>query len=127
MPSDVLKTRPANSDLALHYCTAAIQSGRLSEADLAISLMNRGLAYDNKGDHDRAIQDYDPALRLQPDFALSFVSRGRAYDNKGDYDRAIQDCDQAIRLKPDFAWAFYNRGNAYNHKGDHDRAIQDCD
>jgi hypothetical protein len=39
----------SNPDLALHYCAAAIQSGRLSEADLAITLANRGNRLRNQG------------------------------------------------------------------------------
>jgi lipoprotein NlpI len=117
----------SNPDLALHYCTAAIESGRLSEAALAVTFNNRGLAYDNKGDHDRAMQDYDQAIRLKPDYALAFYNRGNACASRGDYDRAIQDFDQAIRLKPDFVEAFTNQGLTYDNKGDHDRAIQDFD
>ena len=117
----------SNPDLAIHHCTAAIQSGRLSEADLETAFNNRGKAYMRKGDYDRAIQDYDQAIRLKPDYALAFNNRGIAYGRKGDYDRAIQDHDEAIRLKPDDAGVFYNRGITYNDKGDHDRAIQDYD
>src|SRR5690348_11216461 len=72
----------SNSDLALRYCTAAIQSGRLSDADLAVTLNNRGGAYGRKGDHDRAIQDFDRAIRFKPDYVEAFTNRGVAYDSK---------------------------------------------
>ncbi len=88
---------------------------------------DRAGAYYLKGDYDRAIQDYDQAIRLDPSFALAFSSRGLAYYKKGDYDRAIQDFDQAIRLNPDYALAFASRGEAYDKKGDRDRAMQDYD
>jgi lipoprotein NlpI len=114
-------------DLALHYCSRAIDSGRLSDANLAIAFNNRGVAYDDKGQYDRAIQDYDQAIWLRLDYAEAFNNRGNAYGGKGQYDRAIQDYDHAIRLKPDYAEAFNNRGNAYGGKGQYDRAIQDYD
>ncbi len=43
------------ADLALAHCTRAIQSGELSEPSMAVTLNNRGNAYQNKGDDLRAI------------------------------------------------------------------------
>ncbi|MFZ1109035.1 MAG: tetratricopeptide repeat protein [Rhodomicrobium sp.] len=83
-------------------------------------------AYD-AGDYDRAISDYNQAIRLKPDYADAYNNRGNAYRAKGDNDRAIADYDQAIRLKPDYASAYNNRGASYNEKGDNDRAIADYD
>ncbi|MFZ1990264.1 MAG: tetratricopeptide repeat protein, partial [Alphaproteobacteria bacterium] len=114
-----------NPDISIGGCTATIQSGQLDNEDLAVEFYNRGIAYRDKGDYDRAIADYTQAIRLKPDYAKAFNNRGLAYYNKGDYDRAIADYTQAIRLKPDDADAFFNRGSAYDAKGDHDRAIAD--
>jgi len=55
-------------------------------------------AYQSKGDYQRAIQDYDEAIRIDPDSALAFNNRGSAFQHMGNYARAIQDYDQAIRL-----------------------------
>ena len=121
------KNVSSNPDLALQHCTALVESGKLSEENLAKALIFRGFAYRSKGDYDRAIHDFDQAIRLKPDLANAFNNRGIAYDYKGDYDRAIQDFDQAIRLQPDYADAFNNRGIDYAYKGDYDRAIQDFD
>ena len=74
---------------------------------------SRGLAYRHKGDNDRAIEDFNQALRVNPSNAEVYYSRGRAYADKGDNDRAIQDCDQALRTNPTYAAAFILRGNAY--------------
>jgi len=114
-------------DLKIAGCTAVIQSGQLNDTNLSIAFNNRGIAYYNKKDYDRAIQDYDQAIRLNPSFADAFNNRGNAYYYKKDYDRAIQDYTEAIRLNPSFALAFNNRGNAYRDKQDDDRAIQDYD
>ena len=43
----------------------------------ACNLRARGNAYGRKGDHDRAIADYNEAIRLDPKYALSFCNRGR--------------------------------------------------
>src|SRR2546429_5742743 len=82
-------------DLRISGCTTLIQSGRETQSILAVAFCNRGNAYqDYKGDYDRAIQDYDQAIRLKPDYPTAFNNRGDAYHAKGDYDRAIQDYDQ---------------------------------
>ena len=85
----------------------------------------RGNAYYKKGQYDRAIADYNTAIRLKPDLALAFNNRGLAYSDKAQYDRAIDDYNTAIRLKPDYTLAFNNRGNAKYYKGQTDRAIDD--
>ncbi|MFQ5657704.1 MAG: tetratricopeptide repeat protein [Candidatus Methylomirabilales bacterium] len=112
-------------DLAVRYYTRAIQAGEFSQKNLAITLNNRGNVYKKKGLYDRAIKDYDAAIRLKPDLAYAFNNRGNAYGDKGLYDRAIKDYDAAIRLEPDYVDAFFNRGNAYRDKGLYDRAIKD--
>ena len=45
---------------------------------------SRGLAYDDKRDYDRAIADFDQAIKLNPNDALVYNNRGFAYRNKGD-------------------------------------------
>ena len=118
-----------------------------------VTYINRGLAYAQKGEYDRAIQDYDQALQPNPEtrcfylYYLSFVcasrgdaiprhlddhgetvayaSRGDAYVVKGQYDRAIHDYDQSLGLAPNFALTYIGRGLAHAEQGEYDRAIQD--
>jgi tetratricopeptide (TPR) repeat protein len=61
--------RESNPDLALQYCSSAIQSNRLSAKQLVNALNGRGLAFSMKGDFEHAIQDFDQAVRLAPDDA----------------------------------------------------------
>ena len=113
------------ADQRISACTSIIQSGRETQRNLAIAYYSRGLAYYDKGDDDRAIAEYNEAIRLDPKFAYAYSSRGLAYDHKGDLDRASPDYNEAIRLDPKYAQAYFNRGNAYYQKGDDDRAIAD--
>jgi tetratricopeptide (TPR) repeat protein len=111
-------------DLSIGSCTAAIQSGRWSGKHLAWAFFNRGNAYAEKNDNDRAIVEYSEAIRLDPKFTVAFTNRGNAYMAKKEYDRAIADYDRSIRIKPT-ANAYANRAVAYGRSGDQEKAIAD--
>ena len=114
-----------SGEIALEVCSRVIASGMYSGELLAPFHFNRGDAYYDKGDYDRAIADYNEAIQLDPKLAFAWNHRGNAYYVKGDYDRAIADYNEAIRVDPKRAAAWSNRGNAYYVKGDYDRAIAD--
>ena len=61
--------RSTNPDAQIAGCTALIQAGQDSTENLSAYYNNRGTAYDNKGDYDRAIQDYNEAIHLNPNAA----------------------------------------------------------
>jgi tetratricopeptide (TPR) repeat protein len=117
----------ADPDLSISGCTAMIESGHETQQRLPIDFYNRGIAYAAKDQYDRAVEDFDHAIRLNPNDAGAFVARGRADALKDQYDRAIEDFDHAIRLNPNDAGAFVARGRAYALKGQYDRAIEDYD
>jgi lipoprotein NlpI len=125
--ADQQRCSAPDPDLAISGCTAMIQSGHKTQQDLVKDFSNRGTAYGRKGQYDRAIEDFDQAIRLNPNYAEAFNYRGANYARKFQLDRAIEDFDKAIRLNPNFAEAFSNRGNAYRRKGQLDRAIEDLD
>jgi len=114
-----------SGDVAIAACNRAIQSGQLVAEDLAATYSNRGTEWLGKGEYDRALADYNEAIRLRPDYAEIFNNRGNVWRKKGEYDRAIADYNEAIRLRPDYAKAFNNRGNAWQDKGEYDLAITD--
>ena len=116
-----------NPDLAIQHCTRAIESGRYSGEDLSKLHYNRGIEWAAKGNHDRAIADYDDAIRLNPRNSDAYYNRGSAWGNKGDHDRAIADYDATIKLNPKDAAAHSGRAFERVAKGDYARAIEDYD
>lgn len=108
-------------------CTALIASGRGTTAALAIAHNNRGNAHATSGDYDRAIQDFDQSIKLNPAHARPFNNRGVAYLRKGEYGLAVKAFDEAIKLNPNYGGAFANRAGAYLKRGEYDRATRDYD
>jgi lipoprotein NlpI len=117
----------ASGEGQIATCTRLIESGGYRGTDLARAYFNRGVALQAKGETDRAIADYDEAIRLNPKSAGAYNNRGHAQRAKGDNDRAIADFDQAIRLDPSNLGAYIGRALAWRAKGDNDRAIADYD
>lgn len=75
----------------------------------AKALMARGNDFNAKGDLDRAIADYDAALKIDPSLVEALNSRAMAWRAKGDRRKALADLDAALRFKPDFEAARNNR------------------
>src|SRR5262245_36874673 len=61
-----------SGDIAIAACSRAIASGKYRGRNLAILYYNRGLEWRAKGDLDRAIAEYDEAIRLDPKYVLAY-------------------------------------------------------
>jgi tetratricopeptide (TPR) repeat protein len=61
------------------------------------AFLDRGIAYYDKRDFDRAIPDTDPLVTEKPSYVISFNNRGSSYENRREGDRIIQDAGQPIR------------------------------
>ena len=109
------------SPAAIEACTAIIVLDPQNDG----ALVNRGIAHRRAGDLERALRDYNEAIRLNPGAADAFNNRGNAYRDLDDLERAMRDYDQAIRLDPHYAHAFNNRGIIFLELGDIGRAIED--
>ncbi len=124
--------REGRYEQAVELFTTAIVSGELDVEALAVAYNNRGVAYDQLGDYDRAVADYQEALSLKPDDAMSrrnlrvvLVRRGVALANTGEYQRALTDLSKAIELGPDKAIAWLRRAQVRMESGDLEGAAAD--
>jgi tetratricopeptide (TPR) repeat protein len=101
------------------------RAGSQTARNRAIALANRGLAYQNRGDVDRAIADFSEVTRIDPDFPNWRYARATQYANGGDFTLAIADFSEAIRLRPNTAAYLNGRGRAYEKIGDLANALID--
>jgi len=98
----------SDDDRIIGDCGALIDHEKTAKADRLKALVARGGAYARKADVERAIADYDAAIRLEGDQADLFNARGELWWKKGDRPKALADFGAAIKLKPDHQLA---RGN----------------
>ena len=86
------------------------------------------IAYNEKGEYDKAITDYDKAIRLDLNNAMPYLNRGGIYHTKGnltgDYARAIEDYDNTVRLCPNYKTAFVDRKFIYGGQASVDKAVK---
>ena len=66
----------------------------------ATALYGRGIAYEAKKDSDRAIQDYDAAIKLDPRHVKALSNRVAIYADRRAYERALEDNNRVVELEP---------------------------
>ena len=113
---------------AIRACTTVIRDSLQPPEDRVVALRNRGYAYQLQGDLDRAIADYDAAIRLafsedkHPKgraatmLAKTYVDRGVAWREKGEVEKALADFDAAIEADPTLSSAQENRDALFFRK-----------
>ena len=119
-------------EAAVDAFTRAILAGDLEPSALAVTFNNRGVAYSELGDYDRAIADYGEALALAPGDAttirnlrIAHIRRAAAAARLGDRAAAQADYDRAIQLEPAHPLAYLRRGQLALERGDRAAAIAD--
>jgi tetratricopeptide (TPR) repeat protein len=71
-----------------------------------------GIAFQQSGRVQEAIERYEHALRLKPDYADAHYNLGTVLEQAGRFQDAIGHFEQALRIKPDYATAHNNLGIA---------------
>lgn len=89
--------------------------------------MEFGLKKMGPGSYDRAIQDFDRAIAIDPDFGEAYLNRGLAEHVQGNTAAALVDLEKALDLNPNLVGAYNERGQIYLERGDTQKAIQDFD
>jgi tetratricopeptide (TPR) repeat protein len=72
---------------------------------------------DQSKDHDKAIEDFSQAIKLNPKFSDAYVQRGQLYQYAGQPDRAMTDFTRAIAVNPKNSYAHIKRAEAHVRKG----------
>ena len=104
-------------------------------------IYNKGLEYAIQGEFQKAKEEFEKALRVDPFFRPAernletikdvieqkitrettiHLFKGISSGNKDQYDQAFSDFNKAIEINPKFAKAYFYRGINYYKKGQYD-------
>ena len=87
-------------DWRITGCSALIDSSGGTSMNRAQFFIIRGSAFLSKGQDDRAVQDFDAAIRLDPDQANAFLRQELAL-RLGPLGRAVADFEKACNSRPE--------------------------
>lgn len=107
---------------AIAACSRIVSDPSVKVQSKARAYFHRGNAYAANSDKERALADYDAAIRLDPTLADAYYRRASAQTVR---ERALADYDEAIRLNPRSSDFYFMRGTVHLQNNDHDRAIAD--
>jgi len=114
-----------NRDLWVAGCTALIERGSLDQEQLSRAYSMRALGFSLRGQFDRAIGDYDTAIRIIPDFAVALNNRAWAYFRSGRPAQGRADVEKSLQLNPMSEHTWDTRAHIRQVTGDLAGALAD--
>ena len=94
--------------------------------DDALARIGRAKVLTKMKEFDRAIEDCNEAIRVEPDsILLAVMTRGDVYVEQGSYSEAVNDFSEVLRFKKDETHAYNQRGYAYLMLGKYNEALLD--
>jgi serine/threonine protein kinase len=103
------------------------ESRKKARKEKALFYFNRGFAWLDKKEYNKAIKGFNEAIRLDPNNAPFYYERGIAWSYRGEHEKELSDFSEAIRLDPKFAEAYNSRGLTWSTQKEFDKAIKDFD
>ena len=84
-----------------------------------------GVSSLNRNKPDKALEDFNRAIRLKPELIDGYLGRANTLNTMGRYEDALKDYDRALEIDPNNANAYINRGSAFSHLDQYEKAIAD--
>jgi tetratricopeptide (TPR) repeat protein len=102
-----------NYDTAAIAYQKAIASGFTNKVWLAEAHHKLGLAWEGKGEHEKAKAEMLQSLTIRPNTPEILNNLGTVYRELGDKVNALASFEKAVTLRPNYAIARYNLAEAY--------------
>jgi len=113
----------------LFACTLSAQSHNIQTdectSSVASSANNDGNRHDQKGEYQKAIDDYKNAIRAEPTCAASYINLGATYFETERFDDSVKALFEAAKYTSSLRWVIFNNiGRAYSSLGDFKDALE---
>jgi tetratricopeptide (TPR) repeat protein len=99
----------------------------LSSQAKGYALAYRGECHQTAGKWEKALSDFEDALRYIPTDAWTVAGKGVSYVFLGQYQEALNNFDRAIALDKKYTWAITSRGETYRLMGHYQEALANFD
>jgi tetratricopeptide (TPR) repeat protein len=124
--------RSNEPDRVIASCTKVIETPPIDPDRLGDALIRRAIGYQNLGQRQHAIRDYDEAIRILPQSntkyrAIAHNNRAQAYLDSGKPAQGLPDSEEAVQLAPKEPHFRAARGWINQSLGDQQGAIRDHD
>jgi lipoprotein NlpI len=90
-----------------------------------LAAIKQAESFRSNGQFDRAIAEYDIAIKIAPNWYNPYIGRGTTYRMQGNLDAALADLTKSLELNPSNTDAYFERGQTWRDKGDSERAFRD--
>jgi tetratricopeptide (TPR) repeat protein len=96
----------------------------ISPIEASHAMRERGTCFWNQGEYDKARDDYEEAIKLNPYNARNYIDRAIDLDGRGEIDGALKDYEAAMRFDPGEYFTYCFRALSLFHQGNlHDALI----
>ncbi|KQC07024.1 MAG: hypothetical protein APR62_07205 [Smithella sp. SDB] len=107
-------------------------------AKIAIAYLNRGHYYYKNNQPDKALNNFNTAIEVDPEYPLAYIDRSSVYLDRNDIEKVLQDYSHYLGFLPPFyingnvpnplvSDVLGNRGVIYSKKGLYEKALIDFD
>jgi tetratricopeptide (TPR) repeat protein len=109
----------------IQACTESLDRKIFQGSDRFYLFANRAEAYFSQGDKQRALDDYNEAVKLAPHNAKLYYDRGIFYAAQTDGDAALRDFVNALSINPKLVPALRERAKIYQTQSNFSGALAD--
>lgn len=120
-----LEDNPAHAKVSVDFATRLLEQPALKGEERSNTLYQRALAHLVVRDNQRAIADYQEAVRLTPNHLGALVGLADTLAASGQFVPAMNAYNAAVKAHPNLPLVYNNRGMFEQANGKYDEAIAD--
>jgi tetratricopeptide (TPR) repeat protein len=91
----------------------------------AIAYLDRGQAYIDAGEFNKALADFNMLEKIEPDNPKLYNNRGVIYFKRGEYDKALNEFNRSLAINPRFPLGYLNRAMLWGINKEYEKSIRD--
>ncbi|PRC93053.1 tetratricopeptide repeat protein [Solimicrobium silvestre] len=120
----VIAKQTGNPLEAISLISAAINTVTTAlNANHASAFCNLGTAFQDCGQTEQALKNYQQAILLKPDYSIAHNNLGNTFKNCGKLEAAIHSYENALHYHPNYPDAYYNCGTTYQLQQQYTKAL----